>query len=220
MTGVPPSAAGPGGRPRVPLALQVFAALSAAVGLVFAGSFFHDMTTLTSRLALHQERSLKAMSPLAERLIEQSMEHGVPQHISELFRVLAERPASGTAQLLDARGRLVDPQDLRGPRALAPAPPAGSVVYEVPLEAKPSCARCHGVSSGRLGTLRLIASDAERAELRRSLVQSRLAMACIGAVVVALASLAIVRRLVHAPLRSVTAAMREVAEGRDRKSVV
>ncbi|MBI3298653.1 MAG: HAMP domain-containing protein [Elusimicrobia bacterium] len=192
----------------------MFVAVSAAVGLVFAGSFLHDMRTLTTRLTLHQLGSLRAMSPVVVSLIEQSMEHGSPEHIGELFRVLAERPQAGAAELLDAQGRLVDLADIRGPRSAAPAPPPGSIVYEVPIEAKPSCARCHGVSSGRLGTLRLLASDAERAQLRRSLVRSRLAMACAGTLVVALASLAIVRFLVHAPLGSVTAAMREVGQGR------
>lgn len=213
MADAPAAGAGPG-RPRVPLAFQVFAAVSAAVGLVFVGSFFHDMTTLTTRLAIYQEASLRAMSPVVMRLIEQSMEHGSPDHIAGLFRLLAEHPESGSAQILDAKGRLVDPGALHSPRPPAPAPRAGSVVYEVPIEAKPSCARCHDVGSGRLGTLRLTASGEERSRLRRSLVASRLAMACLGVVVVALASYVIVRRLVHKPLGRVTAAMREVACGR------
>lgn len=213
MADAPPLGAA-SGRPRVPLALQVFAAVSAAVGLVFGGSFLHDMTTMTSRLELHQKGSLSALSPVVERLIGQSMEHGSPEHIAELFGTLAAHPEAGTAELIDARGRRVDPGNLRAPRPPAARPAAGAVVLEVPIMAKPSCARCHGTASGALGTLRLTAPDAARAELRTSLVSSRLAMAAVGAAAVALASLLIVRRLVHAPLSTVTAAMREVAAGR------
>lgn len=213
MADAPPAGAGPG-RPRIPLALQVFAAVSAAVGLVFAGSFLHDMTTMTSRLAFHQQASLGALSPMVEALIAQSMEHGSPEHIAELFGALAARPEAGTAEIIDLRGRRVDPAALRARRHPAAAPDPGAVVLEAPIMAKPSCARCHGAASGPLGTLRLTAPDAARAELRASLVSSRLAMAVLGAAAVALASLFIVRRLVHAPLSAVAAAMREVAAGR------
>ncbi|MBI5594864.1 MAG: HAMP domain-containing protein [Elusimicrobia bacterium] len=199
---------------RIPLALQVFAAVSVAVGLVFGASFIHDMVTLTNRLEARQVARLQAMSPLIGRIIEESMEKGNPAHIGDFFRILAQHRGAGVAELLDADGGVVDPANLKALRAPAAAISPGTVSLEVPISAKPSCARCHGVSEGRLGTLRLVAPLDDRRELRHSLVLSRLAMAGIGAAAVALASLIIVRWLVHAPLRAVVGAMRGIAAGK------
>ena len=199
---------------RLSLSFQVFGAVSVAVGLVFGVSFMHDMVTLTRRLEARQGERLLAMAPLMGRIIENAMEAGSPEHIGELFHILAAHRDAGVAEMIDRQGRVVDPSDIRGPRrAAAPVPP-GVVALEVPIMAKPSCVRCHGVVAGRLGTLRLVAPSDDRRELRHGLVMSRLAMALIGAAVVAFASLLIVRWLVHAPLRSVVGAMKEVAAGR------
>jgi signal transduction histidine kinase len=195
------------------LALQVFVAIGLSIGLVFAGSFVYDLISLTGRVNRLQEDSLRRLAPAIEQYFNDAMVHGVRGHIGMLFQTINSMERGAKVQLIDLAGRDALSGGAKAARTLVGAPPDGTVVLHIPLVSGPACMRCHGLPNRKLGTIRLTAPTEERHALRASLVGSRLAMAAVGALLLAAASLLIVRRLIHIPIAELVVGMRRVAGG-------
>ncbi|MEK6543812.1 MAG: ATP-binding protein [Elusimicrobiota bacterium] len=205
-------------RSKLTLTQQIFIALLISIWTVTSIYFSYDIYTIDKRLTEMEKATMESVSPIFERIIEDSMLNGSREHIRELTNPLGH-DSERQVYLLDNQRRLVDTDDLaegkEPKKSSPPAPDAAREHYlDFALRSQPKCLQCHKDASETLGYVRLVMPKHKKSSVIKAHIRNHIAVMAILMVIIGIWALLIIHYFVHMPLAKILTAMRSAASGK------